>query len=175
MSPLLRGALLSKIMALPVKKIPLTAEEYLRIEREAPDKSEYYGGEIFSMAGGSPRHSLLAANILIALGKSLEGRRDTSYTSDLRIGIPGDDLYTHTDVSIFYEPMTFMAGTDDTAANPTAMIGRGADRFWESFPNFYRPSGPENRAATCGIRLGHNLSWGWASTRTEDAGSFPAQ
>ena len=30
----------------------LTPEEYLRMEREAPHKSEYHDGEVFSMAGG---------------------------------------------------------------------------------------------------------------------------
>lgn len=109
-------------MALPVKKTPLTVEEYLRIEREAPYKSEYYGGEMFSMAGGSARHSLLAANIGGILGAHLRGHRCTAYTSDLRIGIPSDDLYTYPDVSIFCEPLTFMPGTDDTATNPTVII-----------------------------------------------------
>ena len=109
-------------MALPVKKLPLTVEEYLRIEREAPYKSEYYGGDMFSMAGGTARHSLLAANLIGAFGSRLRGHRCTSYTSDLRIGIPGDDLYTYPDVSIFCEPMTFLPGTDDTATNPTVII-----------------------------------------------------
>ncbi len=102
-------------MSPPVKKLPLTVAEYLRIEREAPYKSEYYGGEMFSMAGGTARHSLLAANIGGILAAHLRGHRCTAYTSDLRIGIPGDDLYTYPDVSIFCEPMTFLPGTDDTA------------------------------------------------------------
>ncbi|HEY5893040.1 MAG TPA: hypothetical protein VIT91_07395 [Chthoniobacterales bacterium] len=40
----------------------LTEEEYLRIERTAEYKSEYYAGEMFSMAGGSPSHSLIILN-----------------------------------------------------------------------------------------------------------------
>ena len=109
-------------MALPVKTRPLTPEEYLRIEREAPCKSEYYGGEMFSMAGGSPRHSLIASKVMIALGKRLEGGRCVPYGSDLRIGIPADDLYTYPDLSIFCEPMAFLPGTDDTAVNPTVIV-----------------------------------------------------
>jgi len=109
-------------MSLPVKTTSLTVEEYLRIEREAPYKSEYYGGEMFSMAGGTARHSLLAANVGGLLNAPLRGHRCTSYTSDLRIGIPADDLYTYPDISIFCEPMTFLPGTDDTATNPTVII-----------------------------------------------------
>ncbi len=109
-------------MALPVKTRPMTPEEYLRIEREALEKSEYFGGEMFAMAGGKPRHSLIGSKVLIAFGKRLEGRRCTPYNSDLRIGIPGEDLYTYPDVSVFCEPMTFIPGTDDTATNPTLIV-----------------------------------------------------
>ena len=109
-------------MALPVKTRPMTPEEYLRIEREALDKSKYDGGEMFAIAGGKPRHSLIGSKVLIAFGKRLEGRRCTPYNSDLRIGIPGEDLYTYPDVSVFCEPMTFIPGTDDTATNPTLIV-----------------------------------------------------
>jgi len=109
-------------MSQPGKTRPLTPEEYLRIEREAPSKSEYYGGEMFSMAGGSPRHSLIATKIASFLTQALKGRRCTPYNSDLRIGIPGEDLYTYPDVSIFCEPLVFLPGTDDTATNPSVVV-----------------------------------------------------
>ncbi len=35
----------------------MTAVEYLAWEREQRDKHEYYHGEVFAMAGGSPRHN----------------------------------------------------------------------------------------------------------------------
>ena len=44
----------------PVTKI--TEEEYLRLEPAAEYKSEYIGGEIFPMPGGSFRHSRLTIN-----------------------------------------------------------------------------------------------------------------
>ncbi|MEA3209278.1 MAG: hypothetical protein QOE70_2335 [Chthoniobacter sp.] len=114
--------LILETMALPVKTRPLTPEEYLRIERGAPFKSEYHGGEMFAMAGGTPRHSLIAANVGAALGTRLRSRRCTGYQSDLRIGIPGDGLCTYPDFTVFCEPMTFMPGTDDTATNPAVII-----------------------------------------------------
>jgi hypothetical protein len=55
----------------PITKI--TEEEYLRLERAAEYKSEYVGGEVFAMSGGSPKHSLLAANWSEELRDRLRG------------------------------------------------------------------------------------------------------
>jgi Uma2 family endonuclease len=109
-------------MVLPVKSRPMTPEEYLRIEREAPFKSEYYGGEMFAMAGGGRRHSLIKLNVGGTLRALLKGHRCTAYDSDLRVGIPGEGLYTYPDVTVFCEPMAFMPGTDDTATNPAIIV-----------------------------------------------------
>ena len=50
-------------MAVPQRVKLLTPEEYLRIERAAPFRSEYFAGEMFAMAGGSPRHSRISSNV----------------------------------------------------------------------------------------------------------------
>ncbi|HMQ51659.1 MAG TPA: Uma2 family endonuclease, partial [Anaerolineae bacterium] len=36
-----------------------TPEEYLALEESIDQKSEYYNGEIFAMAGGSSNHNVL--------------------------------------------------------------------------------------------------------------------
>jgi Uma2 family endonuclease len=109
-------------MALPVSLRLLTPEEYLRIEREAPYKSEYYAGEMFAMAGGSANHSLITANTLVTMGSRLRGRRCRAYDSNLRIGILEEDLYSYPDASVFCAPLAFVPGTDDTAVNPTVIV-----------------------------------------------------
>ena len=43
--------------------VRITPGEYLRTERAAEWKSEYVDGEMFAMAGASPRHVLIATNI----------------------------------------------------------------------------------------------------------------
>ena len=40
---------------------PLTARDYLALDRAADFKSEFVDGIMYAMAGGSIRHSLLAA------------------------------------------------------------------------------------------------------------------
>jgi hypothetical protein len=62
-------------MAVPPKKPFVAPEDYLRLERVAQEKSEYSAGEIFAMAGGSPRHSLICANASGELRSLLKGSK----------------------------------------------------------------------------------------------------
>ncbi len=109
-------------MSLPLEKRFFTPAEYLRLEREASYKSQYYAGEIFAMSGGSARHSLTGTNLLIATGRRLAGRACTAYNSDLRIAVSPDGLYTYPDISVFCEPIAFVPGCDDTAMNPAVVV-----------------------------------------------------
>lgn len=82
-----KGATLQPMSA-PRKKPLVTAEEYLRLERAAVDKSEYFAGEIFTMAGARPEHSSITTNILGELRRLLKGSGCAPYDSNLRIWIP---------------------------------------------------------------------------------------
>lgn len=79
--------------------LPVSPEEYLRLERMAESKSEYYDGEIFAMAGGSPNHSFITSAATIILGRQKpSGCR--IFSSDMRIEIPGRRNYVYADVGI---------------------------------------------------------------------------
>src|SRR5262245_47006367 len=95
----------------------LTAEEYLRIERAAEFKSEFYAGEMFAMAGGSPRHSLIAANVIVALGIRLKDKPCTAYDSNLRVRVSRTGLYTYPDVTVVCGPLEFDDDVGDTILN----------------------------------------------------------
>ena len=75
-------------------------DEYLTRERVAPYKSEYYRGQIFAMAGGTPRHNTTSVNILFSLRGRLRGKGCQPYNSDQRIRIPANGLATYPDVSV---------------------------------------------------------------------------
>ena len=45
----------------------LTPKQYLKRERQAAFKSEYYRGETFAMSGGSRNHAMLCGNVYTAL------------------------------------------------------------------------------------------------------------
>src|SRR6266478_1238712 len=54
------------------QNIPRLSEaEYLRLERQAETRSEYFDGEMFAMAGGTRAHSLIATNLLSELSNRL--------------------------------------------------------------------------------------------------------
>jgi Uma2 family endonuclease len=97
----------------------LTEEEYLRIERAADFKSEYFDGEMFAMAGGSPHHSLIATNLASEFRNRLRGGACVPYNSDLRVKVEATGLHTYPDLSIFCGGLELSEGTDDTATNPT--------------------------------------------------------
>ena len=100
----------------------LTEAEYLAIERAAEFKSEFFDGEMFAMAGGSPMHSLIAANIIGELRAKLKDRPCKPFTSDLRLKIEATGLCTYPDVSVVCGPLQLAAGTNDTVINPTLIV-----------------------------------------------------
>jgi Uma2 family endonuclease len=72
----------------------LTPEEYLKIERQAEYKSEYFAGEMFAMAGAVERHNLICWNILGQFYQQLRGRPCRVYPSDMRVRVTATGLYT---------------------------------------------------------------------------------
>jgi len=109
-------------MAVPTTVPRLTESEYLALERAAPFRSEYFDGEMFAMAGGSPMHSLIAANLIGEFRNKLKGGPCKAYTGDLRLKVEATGLLTYPDVSVVCGPLQFASGTDDTVVNPTLLI-----------------------------------------------------
>lgn len=99
-----------------------TASEYLAWEREADVKHEFLDGEVFSMAGGSEKHALLAANINRELGNHLKGKPCRVYTSDMRLKAEELDFYAYPDVQVACEPRRFEDSTRDVLLNPKIII-----------------------------------------------------
>jgi Uma2 family endonuclease len=103
-------------------KLKLTEEEYLRFEKDSLEKHEYFRGEIFAKAGASPRHNVIFSNLFIGLGMQLKGKPCKPYSSDLRIHIPENTLYTYPDISIICGEIVFAKTDADTAILPTLLI-----------------------------------------------------
>jgi Uma2 family endonuclease len=102
--------------------VRLTPEEYLRIERAAEWKSEYLDGEMFAMAGASPRHVLIATNVARELGNRLAATPCATYAADLRVATDHQRHYTYPDVVVACEPLQFSDEHRDTITNPTLIV-----------------------------------------------------
>ena len=95
----------------------LTEAEYLRIERAAQFRSEFVDGEMYAMAGGTSRHSLLELSVGAEIRALLKGKRCRAYSSNLRVRVPdGRQLYP--DVSVVCGPIQYHAGATDIFTNP---------------------------------------------------------
>lgn len=84
--------------ALPIHK--MTMEEYLEFDKNAEGRHEYFDGEVFAMAGGSPEHTRIGGNVFGTLREKLRGTHCASFTSDLRLKVPAALPYRYPDVSV---------------------------------------------------------------------------
>jgi Uma2 family endonuclease len=109
-------------MGLPQRVPRLSPQEYLARERAATYRSEYFDGETFAMAGGSPQHSLIKVNVTGELRARLKGARCTAYDSDLRVLVSRTGLYTYPDASVICGPLEFEDEHRDTVLNPTVVV-----------------------------------------------------
>jgi Uma2 family endonuclease len=76
-----------------------TQAEYIAFEDGSHERHEYLAGEIYALAGGSPEHARLGAELLAAIRLGVAGDC-TVFTSDLRIRIESADRTTYPDASV---------------------------------------------------------------------------
>ena len=100
----------------------LTEEKYLAVERQAEEKSEYLGGEMFAMAGANREHNLIVTNLVINLGLQLKNGPCRVYSNDMRLKVRQSGLYTYPDVMVVCEEEHFLDGRRDTLLNPLLII-----------------------------------------------------
>jgi len=101
---------------------PLTSEEYLRLERQAETRSEYWDGKVYALAGASEVHNLIVANLVMILGSQVKGRPCKVYPNDMRIKVRETGLYTYPDVIVVCGKAIFEDRHRDTLLNPTLII-----------------------------------------------------
>lgn len=103
-------------------KSKVTEEEYLFFEKTAPEKHEYFKGEVFAMAGAGARHNVIFSKLFGELAYRLKGKPCRPYGSDFRIHIPENTLYTYPDISIICGEIIPSKADPDTAVQPTVLI-----------------------------------------------------
>lgn len=74
-------------------------DEYVALEASSSTRHEFFDGEIYGMAGGSPDHAALAATMLRLLGNSLPPECQ-AFSSDLRVHVEATGLTTYPDATV---------------------------------------------------------------------------
>jgi Uma2 family endonuclease len=99
----------------------MTALEYLAWERAQLDKHEFHLGEVFAMAGGSPRHNLLGVGIASELRTSLRDTGCRVLSSDQRIAAQPGGRYVYADSVVVCGELRTEPGSNDVLANPSVI------------------------------------------------------
>jgi len=87
--------------AMAQRKYPfMSVEDYLVLNRNSKDtRYEYLDGEIRMLAGGSPDHSILIANLTAAIKGTLKGSQCRVYNSDVQLKL-SEKRYVFPDITI---------------------------------------------------------------------------
>jgi len=108
-------------MGHPEKKL-VSEMDYLEMEIASAEKHEYYQGEIYDMAGATVEHNRIVSNTLIAIGSKMKDQKCVPFTSDLRVHIQANSLYTYPDITVVCGEIEKLSNTFDTIINPTLII-----------------------------------------------------
>ena len=100
-----------------------TEEQYLDFEDEALEKSEFFQGRIYAMAGGSYDHATISLNIGGELRSLLRGKKCQVSSSDTRVKIPNSSLNTYPDITVICgKPDLHFYKNTQTVLNPTLIV-----------------------------------------------------
>ncbi len=100
----------------------ISPEEYLELERKAEQRSQYFDGEVYAMAGASANHVQITTNISGTLRNLLKGRDCRVGAVDMRLFVPASGLYTYPDVFVVCGEPQFMTSHTDTLLNPIVLF-----------------------------------------------------
>ncbi|MBX7171339.1 MAG: Uma2 family endonuclease [Pyrinomonadaceae bacterium] len=105
---------------LAYKSQSVTAEEYLKLERNSKRKHEFFDGEIVAMAGASLKHNIISSNLQGELFSQLKGSPCRPFASDLRVKAKRN--YFYPDIVVSCQDRKFEDDSDDTLLNPRIII-----------------------------------------------------
>jgi Uma2 family endonuclease len=100
----------------------MTASEFLAWERAEASKHEYNRGEVFAMAGGSPRHNYLSSRAIAELHRVVRPRGCHTLSSDQRISADGGERFVYADAVVVCGGFRPEVGTTDVLANPEVIV-----------------------------------------------------
>lgn len=106
----------------PAERVHSTYAEYLVLEASGETKHEYLRGEVWAMAGGTPEHGRLQANVIRELFRLLGDRPCAVFTSDVRVRIEETDRSTYPDAFVVCGPRRVSPVDPQAITNPTLVV-----------------------------------------------------
>lgn len=82
---------------------PLSVEQYLELERDAPVRHEFVGGQLYAMTGTTKRHNQIVGNIFLALRTAVRDTPCRVYSENVKVQTPENVVY-YPDVMVACEP-----------------------------------------------------------------------
>jgi len=99
-----------------------TEAEYYYMEDYSVTRNEFFQGEIFAMAGTTPKHNDIAGNIYTSLHAQLRGKSCRVRTADQRLRVEANGLITYPDVSVVCPPFRFDPDNKITLLDATIIV-----------------------------------------------------
>lgn len=109
-------------MDAPIRRRRYTYAEYLAFEDGTDAKHEFFDGEIYAMAGGTPEHAAIAANVTVILGTQLRDKPCRVHSSDLHVRVLETGLATYPDVTVICGRPELDPEGRHTVTNPKVVV-----------------------------------------------------
>jgi Uma2 family endonuclease len=99
-----------------------TYQDYVWLEEESTTRHEFLTGEIVAMAGGTPEHAAMAAEVIGQLRETLRSGPCRVFTSDLGVRVLATGLATYPDASVVCGPTERDPDKKTNITNPRVLV-----------------------------------------------------
>ena len=99
-----------------------TYQDYVSLEEESSTRHEFLAGEIVAMAGGTPEHAAMAAEVIGQLREQIRGSSCRVFTSDLGVRVKATGLATYPDASVVCGPTERDPDKKTNVTNPRVIV-----------------------------------------------------
>lgn len=99
-----------------------TFAEYVHLEQNSGVKHEFWQGQVYAMAGGTPEHAALAGRIAGVLSAAVRPGPCDVFTSDLRVRVSASGLATYPDLTVVCQPWERDPEDRNTVVNPRLVV-----------------------------------------------------
>ena len=97
-----------------------TERDYWQIEEDSTIKHEFWDGQIYAMAGATPKHNDITGNVFASFHRQLRGSSCVPRTSEQRV--KAGTLQTYPDVVVACRPLQYDPNDSNTLIDATVIV-----------------------------------------------------